>query len=116
MALAVNAVLHRLMEPLPQVVQDENGIIDKATGDCLTAIWNAPLDVTDHAARAVASARRMIAAAAALNTEFAREGLASGIGINTGTCIAGNMASGARFDCPAIGDAVNLASRLFTPA
>ena len=61
MALAVNAVLHRLMEPLPQVVQDKNGTIDKATGDCLTAIWNAPLDVTDHAARAVASARQMIA-------------------------------------------------------
>lgn len=57
----------------------------------------------------------MIAEVAALNRAFAAEGLAPlavGIGINTGTCIVGNMGSGARFDYSAIGDAVNLASRL----
>ena len=108
-------ILHRLMEPLSQAVLAENGTIDKYIGDCLMAFWNAPLDVPDHAARAVAAGRRMIAAVAALNEDFAREGIAPlsiGIGINTGTCIVGNMGSGARFDYSAIGDAVNLAARL----
>lgn len=108
-------ILHRLMEPLSQAVLAENGTIDKYIGDCLMAFWNAPLDVPDHAARAVAAGRRMIDAVAALNVEFAREGMAPlsvGIGINTGTCIVGNMGSGARFDYSAIGDAVNLAARL----
>lgn len=111
----LTAILHRLMEPLSQAVLDECGTIDKYIGDCLMAFWNAPLDVPDHAARAVAAGRRMIASVATLNEEFAREGmepLAIGIGINTGTCIVGNMGSGARFDYSAIGDAVNLASRL----
>ena len=57
----------------------------------------------------------LVGAVAALNSEFAREGiapLAIGIGINTGHCIVGNMGSGARFDYSAIGDAVNLAARL----
>ena len=111
----LTAILHRLMEPLSQAVLDENGTIDKYIGDCLMAFWNAPLDVPDHAARALAAGRRMIAAVAALNRDFAREGLeplAIGIGINTGICIVGNMGSGARFDYSAIGDAVNLAARL----
>lgn len=111
----LTGILHRLMEPLSQAVLAENGTIDKYIGDCLMAFWNAPLDVPDHAARAVAAGRRMIDAVAALNEEFAREGMAPlsiGIGINTGTCIVGNMGSGARFDYSAIGDAVNLASRL----
>jgi adenylate cyclase len=107
-------ILHRLMEPLSQAVLAENGTIDKYIGDCLMAFWNAPLDVPDHAARAVAAGCRMIAALAALNDDFAREGIAPlsiGIGINTGTCIVGNMGSGTRFDYSAIGDAVNLAAR-----
>ncbi|MCZ0962628.1 CHASE2 domain-containing protein [Paracoccus benzoatiresistens] len=111
----LTTILHRLMEPLSQAVLDENGTIDKYIGDCLMAFWNAPLEVPDHAARAIAAGRRMIAAVAALNAEFAREGmapLAIGIGINTGACIVGNMGSGARFDYSAIGDAVNLAARL----
>ncbi|MDQ1898843.1 adenylate/guanylate cyclase domain-containing protein [Paracoccus sp. WLY502] len=111
----LTTILHRLMEPLSQAVLAENGTIDKYIGDCLMAFWNAPLDVPDHAARAVAAGRRMIAAVAALNKEFARDGVAPlsiGIGINTGTCIVGNMGSGARFDYSAIGDAVNLAARL----
>lgn len=111
----LTTILHRLMEPLSQAVLAENGTIDKYIGDCLMAFWNAPLDVPDHAARAVAAGRRMLAAVAALNEEFAREGiapLAVGIGINTGICIVGNMGSGTRFDYSVIGDTVNLAARL----
>lgn len=111
----LTTILRRLMEPLSQAVLDEQGTIDKYIGDCLMAFWNAPLDVPDHALRAIAAARRMIAAVAALNQEFAREGippLAVGIGINTGACVVGNMGSGARFDYSALGDPVNLAARL----
>ena len=62
------------------------GTIDKFIGDCVMAFWNAPLDDPDHAAHAVAAARRMPAEMAALNDTLQREAvavpIAIGIGIN----------------------------------
>jgi adenylate cyclase len=82
------------------------------------AFWNAPLDDPDHARHAIECAGAMLAAVDRLNAELAAEGgderlqIAIGIGINTGECIVGNMGSRRRFDYTALGDAVNLASRL----
>ncbi len=85
------------------------------------AFWNAPLDDPDHARHAVAAALAMVEATSQLNAELAREAEAAGfeptpvsvgVGVNTGTCVIGNMGSDMRFDYTAIGDAVNLASRL----
>ncbi|HHJ63432.1 MAG TPA: adenylate/guanylate cyclase domain-containing protein, partial [Aquifex aeolicus] len=74
-----------------------------------------PVDVDNHADRACASALEMVAILNRLNPEFRREfgiTLDVGIGINTGEAVVGNMGSRQRFDYTAIGDTVNLASRL----
>lgn len=116
----LTTLVNRLLNPLSRVVLEHGGTIDKYIGDCVMAFWNAPLDEPDHAARAVQAALAMVDALAALNSELAAETkpgeapvvLGIGIGINTGECIVGNMGSDLRFDYSAIGDAVNLASRL----
>jgi adenylate cyclase len=85
------------------------------------AFWNAPLDDPNHADDACGSALAMLAALdhlnAALAAEAASEGrvfdpIHIGVGINTGECVVGNMGSDERFAYTAMGDAVNLASRL----
>ena len=117
----LTALINRLLGPLSQVVLDSGGTIDKYIGDAIMAFWNAPLDDPDHAARAVQAGIDMIAALDPLNAELRAEAesegrpfapLRVGAGINTGDCVVGNMGSALRFDYSALGDAVNLASRL----
>ncbi|HEV2336204.1 MAG TPA: adenylate/guanylate cyclase domain-containing protein, partial [Stellaceae bacterium] len=90
-------------------------------GDCVMAFWNAPLDDPLHADHACASALAMLAELDRINRELAAEAaaehrvyqpLAIGVGVNTGECVVGNMGSDERFAYTAMGDAVNLASRL----
>ena len=81
------------------------------------AFWNAPLPCNNHADMAVKSAIEINAKTEELNKQFKDEGLNLppinvGTGVNTGTCIVGNMGSESRFDYSVIGDAVNLAARL----
>jgi class 3 adenylate cyclase len=118
----LTTLVNRLLSPLSQAILDRGGTIDKYIGDCIMAFWNAPLDDPDHAAHAVQSAIAMMEALERLNAELAAEAQAAGgeaapvfkvgIGINTGACVVGNMGSETRFDYSALGDAVNLASRL----
>jgi len=108
-------LVNRILTPLSNCVLAEKGAIDKYIGDCIMAFWNAPLDEPDHALKAARAALAMIEAIAALNRELAAEGLpgiAIGVGLNTGRCVVGNMGSDQRFDYSALGDSVNLASRL----
>ena len=90
-------------------------------GDAIMAFWNAPLDDPDHAANACRSALEMIARMEDLNVEWQKEAEAAGrpfsrvgigIGLNSGDCCVGNLGSRQRFDYSAIGDDVNLASRI----
>ena len=79
------------------------------------AFWNAPLPCENHAECAVNAAEEIITTADELIKELEEQGLPRidvGIGINTGTCIVGNMGSESRFDYSVIGDAVNLGARL----
>jgi adenylate cyclase len=85
------------------------------------AYWNAPLPVPDHAERACRAALAMLAevekvnqsnAATAAATGHALPNIKIGIGLNTGLCCVGNMGADQRFDYSAIGDPVNVASRL----
>lgn len=114
----LTGLINRLLDPLSEAILAHGGTIDKYMGDAVMAFWNAPLDDPDHALHAVQAAIAMVAAIEPLNAELAREGLADdlrfkiGVGINSGDCIVGNMGSRRRFDYTAIGDAVNLASRL----
>ena len=114
-------LMNRLLTPLSEAVMDNGGTIDKFIGDCIMAFWNAPLDDPDHAMHAVEAALAMLTALEKLNGELAAEAaaegretlpLAVGVGINTGTCIVGNMGSERRFDYSVLGDAVNYAARL----
>ncbi|MEJ7013456.1 adenylate cyclase CyaK [Sinorhizobium meliloti] len=117
----LTTLINRLLTPLSEAVLNRRGTIDKYIGDCLMAFWNAPLDDPDHAVHAVQAARDMLTALGDLNAELQAEAKAAGrppkalrigIGINTGECVVGNMGSARRFDYSALGDAVNLASRL----
>jgi adenylate cyclase len=108
-------LINRILTPLSNCVLAEKGAIDKYIGDCIMAFWNAPLDEPEHALRGARAALAMIGAIAALNRELASENLpaiAIGVGLNTGRCVVGNMGSDQRFDYSALGDSVNLASRL----
>lgn len=91
-------------------VLKNHGTIDKYMGDCVMAFWNAPLDDPAHARNACLAALGMRQAMEGLRQDF--PDLQMGIGINTGICSVGNMGSDRRFDYSALGDAVNLASRL----
>ncbi|MEX2200319.1 MAG: adenylate/guanylate cyclase domain-containing protein, partial [Dongiaceae bacterium] len=99
------------------------GTVDKYMGDAVMAFWNAPADQPDHALVACRAALAMQAAIGRLNEawqndpDFAEEGrtpprIGIGIGINTGRCVVGNMGSETRLEYSALGDPVNLASRI----
>jgi adenylate cyclase len=132
------ALINRYMTPMTDTIQAHRGTIDKYIGDAIMAFWNAPLDNDAHARDACLAALSMIDALAALNRALATEAdardlaqprtpeddgagskrrvltrsLAMGIGINTGSCIVGNMGSEFRKNYTVLGDAVNLAARL----
>jgi len=108
-------LINRFLTRMTNIVIHNDGTIDKYMGDCIMAFWNAPLDVPNHAERAVKTALEMQAELKLLNQELSAEGLPQiniGIGINTGEALVGNMGSEQRFDYSVIGDDVNLASRL----
>ena len=109
------------LTPMTRLIMARRGTIDKYMGDCIMAFWNAPLDDREHADHACDNALAMIRELTRINTELEAEAKAEdrlfqplhvGVGVNTGECIVGNMGSEERFAYTAMGDAVNLASRL----
>jgi adenylate cyclase len=113
--------MNAFLTPMTDAILDHEGTVDKYVGDAIVAFWNAPLDVADHAAKAVTAALRMRAELAAFNAareqaarpkEQANAEALIGIGLNAGPCTVGNMGSLRRFDYSALGDTVNLAARL----
>ena len=108
-------VINDYLNRMTKIVLDNGGTVDKYMGDCIMAFWNAPLDCEDHAEMAVKTSIECAKETESLKEDFKKRGLPDiniGSGVNTGTCIVGNMGSDTRFDYSVIGDAVNLAARL----
>ncbi len=108
-------VLNAYLSTMTRIVQQRRGTIDKYIGDAIMAFWNAPVDLADHAVRAVQTALDMQAALPQLNQEFAARNwpeVKIGVGVNTGRMSVGNMGSEFRMSYTVMGDAVNLGSRL----
>lgn len=108
---SLTRLLNNFLTPMTDVLLASGATIDKYIGDSIMAFWNAPLPTEDHRRRACLAVLRMGAALDELN---AREGtsIRIGVGLNTGICCVGNLGSEQRFSYSAIGDAVNVASRV----
>ena len=108
-------VINDYLNRMTKIVLNNGGTVDKYMGDCIMAFWNAPLDCENHAEMAVKTSMECAVETERLKQDFKERGLPDiniGSGVNTGTCIVGNMGSDTRFDYSVIGDAVNLAARL----
>ena len=108
-------VINDYLNRMSKIVLKNGGTIDKYMGDCIMAFWNAPLDCPNHAEMAVKTSIECAEETDKIKEEFKQKGLPDiniGSGVNTGTCIVGNMGSEMRLDYSVIGDAVNLAARL----
>jgi adenylate cyclase len=117
----LTSLMNRFLTPLTNAILARKGTIDKYMGDAIMAFWNAPLDDREHQLNACEAALDMLERIDGLNKEREREAqdgghayipINVGVGLNTGTCVVGNMGSDQRFDYSVLGDSVNLASRL----
>jgi adenylate cyclase len=107
-AQEVVAAINRLFETVVPIIAAEGGHVDKFIGDGLLAVFGAPERFDDHADRAV---RAAVAIARRVNHGDA-DLLSVGVGVNSGTVVAGSIGGAGRLNFSVIGDAVNVASRV----
>jgi class 3 adenylate cyclase len=103
----VIATLNEMFSVMVPIVERHGGHVDKFLGDGLLAVFGAPEFHVDHADRAVACAREIVAAVASGGS-----GLEVGAGVNTGPVVAGPLGGAGRLNFSVIGDAVNVAARV----
>lgn len=108
---ALTALLNRYLTPMSDVLLAHEATIDKYIGDAIMAFWNAPVDIAGHPRKACLAALGMAAAVDALNHAHG-SALQIGVGVHLGDACVGNLGSKQRFSYSAIGDTVNLASRV----
>ena len=107
------ALLNTYMSVMTDVILNSGGVVDKLMGDGIMAFWGPPLKLTNTARPAIDCALKMMAELEALGARDERfRNLRIGIGIATGEAIVGNLGGERHFDYSAVGDTVNLASRL----
>ena len=112
-------VVGRHLTAMTEVVVTHGGTLDKFAGDAVMAVFGAPRRFEDHATRALRCAIAMQHRQQLLNIEAERSGmpvLQIGVGLNTGTVIAGTIGGPGRLDYTVLGDAVNVAQRLQSEA
>jgi adenylate cyclase len=110
---AVSLLLNDYLSRMTEVIFKYEGTLDKYIGDAIMAVFGAPLDMPDHAGRAIRTALEMQERLAEWNAER-REGppLRIRIGINSGKAVAGEIGSVNKKEYTVLGDTVNTASRL----
>ncbi len=109
------ALLNEYLTAMTSIIIKHKGVVDKYIGDAIMAFWNAPIEQKDHAYLAVSSAKEMVEELSKLQESWKKRSLPQlkiGVGINTGEAVVGNMGSRERLSYTAMGDTVNLASRL----
>jgi adenylate cyclase len=107
--------LNECLGAMSNAILEHGGSIDKYIGDAIVAMFGAPLDQPDHAARACRAALAAQRALDAQRPAWRTRGLPEirvRIGLNTGDALVGNLGSERRFDYTMLGDTVNLAARL----
>ena len=105
-AREVVSAINRLFERIVPIIHARGGRVDKFVGDGLLAVFGAPRRQPDHADNALAAALEIAEAPAAAGE------LEIGIGLNSGTVVAGNIGGDQRYEFSVIGDAVNVAARV----
>lgn len=107
--------LNGYLSDMTRIVFSTRGTLDKYIGDAVMAFWGAPYEDSQHAVQACIAALEMMKRVRELQKQWAAEGkpaLDIGIGLNSGVASVGNMGSELRYGYTALGDAVNLSSRL----
>ncbi|GHS87579.1 hypothetical protein FACS189487_04030 [Campylobacterota bacterium] len=110
-------LLNHYFTMMSNVILDQNGTIDKYEGDAIMSFFGAPLERSDHAYSACASAILMKRIEVDINRHILAEGMSPSplytrIGINTGNMIVGNMGTDRKMNYTVVSSSVNLASRL----
>lgn len=111
----LNRLLSGYFETVTRTLQEYGATIDKFIGDAVMAFWGAPRPSGDHAQRGAKASLVLLERLEALRSEWEASGLpplATRIGLNSGSVLVGNVGHAERLSYTALGDAVNLASRL----
>jgi adenylate cyclase len=109
------AMLNTFFTAMANVIFTHEGNLDKFIGDCVMATWGPPITHPDDAGRALRCALEMLDEIIAMNDARVAGGkqpIEVGIGVNTGQAVVGYIGSNERHEFTAIGDSVNIASRL----
>ena len=109
--------LNVYLSEMTEAIHNHGGTLVSYEGDGIMAVFGAPIEQADHADRAVAASREMLAERLPKFNAYLREqelsdGFKMGIGLNTGMVVSGNVGSERRLEYTAIGDTTNTASRL----
>jgi adenylate cyclase len=110
-------VLNHYLSEMSDAILDHGGTLVAYMGDGIFAVFGAPLEMSDHADRALATAREMLEVRLPRFNEWIRsqglgEGFRMGIGLNTGNVMSGHVGSERRVEYAAVGDTTNTASRV----
>ena len=111
----VEEMLGEYLTEMTQIVFKHRGSVDKYMGDGIMALYNAPFEDPEHALNAIRTGLEFQERALAVSARWQEKlgvSIRIGVGINTGEMLVGTLGSRQRFEYTALGDNVNLASRL----